>query len=165
MSAPLHESVEQIHALIALYRATHFDVALPDGRTSSLHIGRIAPPELRDWIGADALATFLTACNPRSQTLPDAENALHLETLRTRLRAWDCRFLEGVGHIPGEHWCEPSLFVAGLDLAGVDALARKFDQNAVITVVGDNDARLRIHRVDWCHALRDETYIDCAGER
>lgn len=165
MNTPAHESTEQIHALIALYRATHYDIALPDGRTATLHIGRIAPPELRDWIGAGTLATFLTACNPRSRNLSHAENAQRLETLRTCLRALDCRFLEGVGHIPGEDWREPSLFVSGLDLAGVDVLAQQFDQNAVITVVGDSDARLRIQRADWRHALRGETDIDCAGER
>ncbi|GAA0715406.1 DUF3293 domain-containing protein [Dokdonella soli] len=160
---PDSESPDRIHALIALYRATQYDVTLPDGRVATLRIGESAPSALRDWIGADRVATFLTACNPRSQSLPPDHNERRLAALRVRLHALSCRFLEGVGHLPGD-WQEPSLLVAGTDLAVVDTLARDFEQSAAVRVSCDCPAVLRLYRAEWRAAITAEADLEWAAD-
>lgn len=146
---PTPDSPDRIRALLALYRATHYDVTLPEHRVATLRIGAPLPAALQHWMGSAPCAGFITACNPHSQILSQPENERRLAALRERLRLQPCRFLEGVGHIPGKRWREPSLFVAGLDLAVLDALAGPFAQNAVVIVPAQGTAHLRIHRTEW----------------
>lgn len=145
MNAP-RESAERIRELLALYRRTHYDVTLPDGNTATLRIGASPPPPVAGWIGADAFAVYLTACNPHSLPLPDADNARRMSELRACLQREGGRWLEGEGSIPGEPWREPSLLVAGIALERVDRIARDFGQNASVIVRPAALARLR-----WCH--------------
>ena len=159
MSGPRPESPARIRELIALYRATHYDVVLASGRIATLQIGATAAAGLRDWIGNDRTAAFLTACNPRSSTLPPAENERRQRALQGRLRALPCRVLEGVGHIPGADQREPSLLAAGIDLADIDALAREFEQNAIVAIRSGGRAVLRIYRDDWRDTLAGEPDI------
>jgi hypothetical protein len=156
------ESPARIRELIALYRATHYDVILASGRIATLRIGATAVAGLRDWIGNDRTAAFLTACNPRSSTLSPAENERMQCALRSRLRTLPCRLLEGVGHMPGADQREPSLLVTGIDLAGIDVLAREFEQNAVVAIRAGGCAVLRIYRDDWRDALAGEPDIALA---
>jgi hypothetical protein len=148
---------ERIRALIAAYRATHYDVTLPNLGVATLRVGAPLPARVHAWIGADPLAAFLTACNPRSETLGDAENARRLAALRAALRPLPCRVLDGVGHVPGEAWREPSLLVSGSALGDIDAFARAFGQNAILVIAAGRSPLLRIYRDDWRAALAGET--------
>jgi hypothetical protein len=140
------DSPRRIRALVEAYRAAHYDVVLPTGGTATLRIGAPAPPALRGWLGAGD-GVFLTACNPRSEPLPQADNERRMAELRARLDALAARVLEGAGH--GAGWREPSLLVAGLEPAAGDALARAFGQNAVVRVAAHGPAVLRLLRDAW----------------
>lgn len=152
MNAP-RESPARIRGLLALYRRTHYEVTLPDGDAATLRIGAPPPPSVAGWIGADAFAVCVTACNPRSRRLPDADNERRMAELRALLQREGARRLEGAGSVPGEPWREPGLLVAGIALARIDALARAFRQNASVHVRVRAPARLRLHRPDWEAAL------------
>lgn len=150
--------------LLALYRRTYYDVLLPDGDTATLRIGEAPPPAVAAWIGADAQAVYLTACNPRSRALPAAENQARLAELRDVLRAAGARWLDGSAAIPGQSWREASLLVAGLPLARLDALARQFEQNASVHVRADAPARLRLHRRAWYGLAQQQTDLETATD-
>lgn len=139
----------RIAELLALYRRTHYDVALPGGDSATLRIGEPPPPAVTAWIGGDGYAVYLTACNPRSEVLTTDDNEARMADLRRRLYVAGTRWLEGSAAIPGQPWREPSVLVAGLPLRRIDALARAFGQNASVHVRTDAPARLRLHRSDW----------------
>ena len=143
------ESPAGLRTLLALYRATHYDVRLADVRTATLRVGQPAPPAIIDWLRHDAFAAFISAANPHSQALPAEQNAIRLAAMRALLRDRPCRLLEGVGHIPGADWHEAGLLLAGLDLTAMDALARGFAQSAVVIVPAHGAARLRVYGADW----------------
>jgi hypothetical protein len=160
--APL-ETAERIHALIALYRHTHYSVVLPGAHKATIFVGDAPTHAIADWIGADADAAYLTACNPYSQPLSEAQNNERLARLRERLLNERVRFLEGSASIPGEVWFEPSLLVAGLPLPQIDALAREFEQNAIVLVARAACARLRLYRSDWFKAVGSAPHLDWAN--
>lgn len=143
--------------LAALYRRTEYAVAAPDG-TAILRVGAPPPRAIADWIGARGSAVFLSACNPYSQPLADAENRVRDARLRERLRRDGADFLDGEGSIPGSPWREPGVLIAGAP-AYADALAREFDQNASVGVAADG-VRLRLYRADWRDALGDADDVD-----
>jgi uncharacterized protein DUF3293 len=70
--------------------------------------------------------------------------------------------VEGLGHAPGGDWSEPGLFVAGLDLATVDALARTLAQDAVVLAPAQGAVRLRLYRGEWRATLAGAAGIDWA---
>ncbi|WP_257389637.1 DUF3293 domain-containing protein, partial [Tahibacter caeni] len=85
-----------------------------------------------------------------SQPRPAADNRAALRTLLGEVRAFaGARVLPGVGHLPGERWREPSLLVAGLTLAAVDALACRHSQNAIVLAHGNAPAQLRGYGAVW----------------
>lgn len=143
------ESPPRIAELLALYRRTHYDVALPDGTGATLRLGVPPPSPIIGWIGADDEALYLTACNPHSRELAPADNDARLAELRRRLRLAGARWLDGSAGIPHQPWREASLLVAGLPLDRLDALARAFGQNASVHVRAAAPSRLRVHRRDW----------------
>jgi Protein of unknown function (DUF3293) len=142
------ETPAQIDALLALYLGSDYDVTLAPYRVATIRIGETPPAALCDWIGAGRTAYFLTACNPRSIALSEAENVARLDALRATLRERGATFLEGVGHRHGETWREPSVLVRDIDAATIDQLARELDQNALVCVDA-RPARLRIYRREW----------------
>lgn len=139
----------RVRALLTLYRESHYDVELPRGGSATLRVDRAPPPAIVRWLGSERFAAYLTACNPRSRSLPEAENERRLEALRAELRERRRRFLEGAGHVPGATWREPSLLVCGLDVAEIDALLVKHEQNCIVTVRPGEPCRLRVYRPDW----------------
>lgn len=139
----------RITALVALYRESRYDVELPQGGIATLRVGAPAPAAVQSWIGEEAVAFYMTACNPSSMSLTKQENDARLDTLRAELRARNGRWLEGAGHMPGESWREPSLLVAGIDAAEADALARRHGQNGILVVTPGAPATLRLYRPDW----------------
>lgn len=86
---------------------------------------------------------FITAVNPRSVRLSAAVNAERMARLAARL---DDR---GLAHLPGEGagddpaWpAEPSVLVLGIDEREAVALAREFDQHAIVVGRRGEPARL-----------------------
>lgn len=145
----MNESPQRVAELLALYRRTHYAVALPDGSGATLRVGVPPPAPVVEWIGADDDASYLTACNPHSRELAPADNDARLAELRRRLRLAGARWLEGSAAIPHQPWREASLLAAGLPLDRLDALARAFEQNASVHVRAGAASRLRLHRRDW----------------
>lgn len=145
----MSDSLARIRELLALYRRTHYGIALPDGADATLRVGALPSRPIADWIGANDLAVYLTACNPRSQALSDVDNAARMDALRERLHDANARWLEGRAGIPGESWSEASLLVAGIDIADADRLARDFEQDAALVVARDRRIVLRLYRGDW----------------
>jgi hypothetical protein len=149
MSARPRETPQRVRELVALYCRTHYDVVLPDSSLAAIRIGELAPVAVREWIGADGSAVYLTACNPYSTPLTDEQNNERMAQLRRRLREDGARWLEGSAGIPGQRWSEPSVLIAGVPLARSDALADRFEQNATVVVDIASPARLHICRQDW----------------
>ena len=139
----------RVRTLLTLYRASRYDALLPDGGTLSLRIGERPPQSLFDWMGDLALSAYLTACNPHSMALTAAQNARRMNALLQELDAAGIAYLRGDGHLPGETWREPSVLVKGLDLAAVDALVRRYEQNAILVMRPGEACSLRVYRDDW----------------
>jgi hypothetical protein len=156
------DTPERIGALIALYRESHYDVEMPRGRVATLRVGSVAPAAVTRWIGSDRVAFYLTACNPRSTSLPKEENDERLEALRSELHARGCRWLEGAGHIPGEAWREECLLVAGIDMPAADAIARRCEQNSIVVVPATAAVTLRIYRPEWRAVAGDAADLEWA---
>jgi hypothetical protein len=119
-------------ALLQAYGETEYrvDAAPP----LVLRVGRAHPGLAACYarLGVDC-AAFLTACNPFSRRLADAENAVRQACLR-QLLAHDGRtWLPGAGRHPDGAWpAEPSVFVPGLAREEASAIGRLFEQNAVV---------------------------------
>ncbi|MEO6688454.1 MAG: DUF3293 domain-containing protein [Dokdonella sp.] len=160
MTTAPDETAAQIRDLLAMYRRTHYRVALPDHTGSTIRIGVAAPDPITNWIGTDDFAAYLTACNPYSQSLSDRQNDERLAELRDRLHKAGARFLEGIASVPDESWFEPSLLVNGIPLIAIDAIASRYEQNAVVIVPARGDARLRVYRAAWRDASVDVTDLE-----
>lgn len=161
MSAIATEAA-RIHALIALYRESHYDVELTRGRTVTLRVGEPAPAAVVRWMGGDRSAFYITSCNPHSQSLPREENEQRLESLRARLREGGHSFLEGAGHIPGEAWREECLLVRGIDESGAAKLVRMYEQNSILVVRAKLPTVLRVYRSDWRDVIGESADVEWA---
>lgn len=92
--------------------------------------------------GADAWA-FVTACNPRSVVLADADNAARMAQLAQALRSRGFAHLAGASVADAGDWpAEPSLLVVGLAEDEAVALARGFGQHALVVGRRGEPARL-----------------------
>ncbi len=121
---------------------TEYRVRLPRGGSAAIRIGAPLPDALRDFLrGENEPWGFITAWNPRAQKTPRAFNRARQRELRDALRALNARCRSGMG--VGKDWHEPSLFVTGLDFATLDALARHFQQAAIVRGIGSGIAELR----------------------
>lgn len=131
--------------LAAAYRATAYIVAAGVGQPAfalrcderSVAVDRLlAQHDLREW-------AFITACNPRSQILAAAENAVRMDRLRAAVRKRGHPCLPGSGEAPDETWpAEPSLLVLGMPEADAIRLAAEFDQHAILVGRLGEPARL-----------------------
>jgi hypothetical protein len=140
---------------IDLYRRTSYDVRLPGGKRTTLRIGRHVPWAINKWAAESWPLAFVSACNPRSEVTPAADNRQRMRAICGRVRK-SCRVLPAVGHSQDPRWREASLLLAGLDMTSIDALAREFDQNAIVTVASGQPAALRIYRPDWRNLLDND---------
>ncbi len=78
-------------------------------------------------------AAFITACNPFSQQLSDAENGERQQQLARRLSAQGLAFWPGEGAHPDGNWKpEASYLIAGLTREAASALGREWEQNAIV---------------------------------
>jgi hypothetical protein len=108
-----------------------------------LRVGEVCPPldavlAAGGWQGA----AFLTAFNPGSVLLSDAENRRRQAELAAAVAGWSCLPGEGVGD--ADDWPpEPSLLVLGVSATEADALARRFGQAAWVWYPIGGPAELR----------------------
>ncbi len=92
--------------------------------------------------GVDAWA-FITASNPRSVPLVAADNAARMSRLAQQLRDRGLAHYAGMGVGDDTTWpAEPSLLVVGLAESEALALARDFDQLAIVAGRRGEAARL-----------------------
>lgn len=129
--------------LLSAYEATDF-VVFEHGKEWILKVGAPSPriDAFLDRFGADR-AIVVTAFNPRSQILPPEMNEeRHGELVRLlQERGWP--FLYGEGRDPAGRWRpETECIVFGVPLAEGLALARRFDQNAVVHIERGQAPRL-----------------------
>ena len=85
----------------------------------------------------------MTAVNPGSRRLSEAENELRLERLEGRLLALGHRFVPGVALDPDGTWpAEPSFLVLEVDEAVLSGVAGEFGQAAFVAGETGGPARL-----------------------
>ncbi|MGL4313496.1 MAG: DUF3293 domain-containing protein [Sphingomonas sp.] len=133
-------------ALIAGYRATRYLV-----QTEPPLALRIDQPDagLAALLQSHAVseAAIVCAANPRSEQLPDSENAARHRALeaaiaRLGLGAIATRHVADAGNWPDE----PGLLVLGASAPTGAELGQRFGQNAIVTIAADGTPRLRLLR-------------------
>lgn len=132
-------------ALVEAYRRTDYQVA--DG--SYAFTMRIDDPSdsLRTCHFAHGVdgSAFVTACNPRSVPASEAENEAAMARLASELEARGYFVLHGRGVDPTGDWpAEESFLVLGITEPDAVALARRFDQHALVFAGEDATPRLVI---------------------
>ena len=127
MTEPVSNST--LDPLIQAYLNTHYHV---DEFEHPIRISRHSD-ELHRVLenqNADKWA-YITAFNPCSNLLPDAENSDRHEELRARLS--DFHVMEGEGRDPNGAWpAERSFLVIGISLEHAVDLAQEFGQRAIV---------------------------------
>jgi hypothetical protein len=119
-------------ALVQAYAQTHYTVHHTPAFT--LRIGQpcCALDALLLQSGQDG-AAFITAWNPMSQPLSDAQNRERQASLAAQLDALGRQTLPGIGQHPTGNWPgEESLLVIGLELPKACELAREHQQLAFV---------------------------------
>ena len=111
------------------YRGTSYAAGL----SLKLRVGEPHPflDDMMAFRGLEDYA-YLTAWNPGSKPLPEAENRARQEALKERLRAKGLKFLEGVARADDGSWSEESLLVLGVSRDDALALGRDLGQAAVL---------------------------------
>ncbi len=130
-------------ALLAAYRRTIYRVHLPEGDVD-LRVGELSPT-LDAALEARGVTrwAWLTAVNPRSEVLSDAENRRRLHDLAAALANESLTHLPGVAIDPDGAWPdEASFFVLEPDAERLRALADRFEQNAYLAGERGEAARL-----------------------
>ncbi len=135
---------DRFHELTAAYLATRYEVIAPDRERLVLRVGELHP-ELDRRLAVLGVAqwAFLTAFNPWSEPLSEAENDLRQEALFRKLDAEAYARWPGAGiGATGEWPPEPSVLVLGLDEDVARRLSREFQQNAWVQGAVGGPARL-----------------------
>jgi hypothetical protein len=129
--------------LVQAYGATSF-VVRNDGHELVLRIGvrSEAAAELHRRFGVSE-SCIITAWNPQSRQLPDAENAARHRRLEARTVWLELPTLPAEGRDPKGEWTpEQSLWIAGAGLNEELFLGRTFDQHAIVCIGPDAVPRL-----------------------
>jgi hypothetical protein len=122
--------------LIEAYRATDYVLFVGDGQEVTLNIGQRNADfdQVLDRRGATT-AVVVTAYNPRSVVLSDAENRARHKQLTETLDTRGYDYALGEGRDPTGHWkAELECVVFGIPLEVGLEIARRFDQNAIVFV-------------------------------
>ena len=130
--------------LRAAYEATAYWVEAGPGRRFAIRCGERSTDadELLVAAGVETWA-FITACNPRSARLSDADNAARMDRLAKTIRDRGLPYLPGAGEGDDPDWpAEPSLLVLGIAEHEAASLARVWDQHAVVVGRRGEPARL-----------------------
>ena len=78
-------------------------------------------------------SAFVTAFNPYSEPLGDADNAMHEAQLMAQLHARGLPYIEGVGQHPSGNWPgEDSVLVLGIGRDAAAKLGAEYRQNAIV---------------------------------
>lgn len=112
------------------------------GFTKPVKIGEISS-EADAFLEANQLTewAYITAYNPWSRTLPEAENEARNLRLLEQLKTY--RVLDGEGKGSEGDWPgEKSFFVAGITRTEAIRLAQKFEQNAIVVGKRNEPAEL-----------------------
>lgn len=92
-------------------------------------------------------SAFVTACNPFSNAVSDAENQTLMQQLETELREARYRYVPGEGRHPSNAWpAEPSYLALGMAQQEAATIGRRFSQNAVVWTGCDGIPRLILLR-------------------
>lgn len=132
------------HPLEDIFRQADYRVRLSRGGYASIRIGQPLPAALHCLLPEPGAGWgFITAWNPRGKPRERADNRIAQRELRDTLRREHpaSRLRAGIGTLGP--WREPSLFVAGIDAAALDALMLRHDQLAVVHGIGVRPAGLR----------------------
>jgi hypothetical protein len=90
---------------------------------------------------------FVTACNPFSQLLDPAANAIRYGHLFSLIMRLGIVFLEGEARHPSNGWPpEAGAWLWGLDIDAACAIGRRWQQNAVVWIGGDHVPQLLLLR-------------------
>src|SRR5690606_8273488 len=109
------EMARDLDRLMEAYRRTSFQAETPVGHLA-IRVGQACPPldALLALDGAEEWA-FITACNPGSVRLSDAENGARMRALHGTIAARGLIAFDGQGVPDCDDWQpEPSLLVLGL---------------------------------------------------
>lgn len=88
-------------------------------------------------------AAIVSAFNPCSQLVSDAENIATHESLRNFLACHSYQGIESLHTDPAGVWpAEKSFFIPGIDIYSAKSLGQQFSQNAIVWI--DNDAIPRL---------------------
>lgn len=94
--------------------------------------------------------TYVTACNPRSVALCEAENEARHENLARDLKSRGWRHLPARGVDPSGHWPpEPGFLVLDRPLGEVAELARALEQNALLHGGRGEAPRVMVLEPEW----------------
>ncbi len=92
-------------------------------------------------------AIYLTAWNPRSQLLSEAENQSRQKELETEIQILQLPIFSGYGRDPVGEWPpEANVLILGLSLEKGMSLGRKYDQNALVWCAADTIPNLILLR-------------------
>jgi hypothetical protein len=119
--------------LAAAYARARYDIQLHD-RIVTRRVGVIdaaADAALRD-AGCRAHWHIVTPCNPRSQRLPDADNAARLAAFVQELDAAGWLHVASVNRSDDPQWDEAGRCVFDAPDATIDALAVRYGQLALL---------------------------------
>lgn len=144
-------------ALVQAYRQAWYEVWLPaPGQMSSqvqdtpslLQVDVAHAPLRQTMQRLNAhQACLLTACNPRGQLLPAAENTRRIQALRQALQAKGWTWAPALGRDPQGQWPgEESLLIWHMDRAQARHWGRQWAQNAVLVFGDDAIPRLECLR-------------------
>lgn len=118
--------------LSTLYKVEDFKHPIVIGQTHLELEGLLSKRNVTHW-------SYLTAWNPKSQSLPNDEN----RTLFNEIHAKPSYLvLNGLGESPDGHWSEESFLVLGMTEKEAAFLAKKFEQNAFVCGEKGKPARL-----------------------
>ncbi len=76
---------------------------------------------------------FITACNPYSRIVCDADNFLFQRELAADLDGYRLTYVAGIGLHPSNKWPgEESFLILGIDIDFAKKIGKKFKQNAIV---------------------------------
>ena len=120
--------------LVQAYRNTRFEVRGPLG-TFVLYVGQRSPELLALYAAYGVCsAAHLTAFNPGSRRLSDAQNKARQRCMEAQLQAR--------GYPAGEWPSEDSVLALGIDQPAAGAIGREYGQHAIVWCGPEGTARL-----------------------
>lgn len=133
-------------SLLAAYSETHYHVYSTPEIILRPDIHSVDLANLHQRYGVKSSAV-ITAWNPYSEQLSDADNAKRQSQLMESLSDTGLQTIEALGKHPTSDWPgEKSIFILGISLSDVSTLGYDFEQNALI--FSSADAVPRVIRLD-----------------